>query len=169
MNPLSIRELFEYNYWAFDLIWQSISQLNDEQFTTDLNYSFGSIRNQVIHLISSHRRWLDRLQMSELTPHLIFDDFLSLSSTRTEWDNARLEMLEYVYSLDQADLDEPIHYQIKSRSIDAAHRRWEILIHLVNHSTDHRSQMLATLNRQFGIDTPEQDFIIFLWSQNQNK
>jgi uncharacterized damage-inducible protein DinB len=106
--------------------------------------------------------------MSELTPHLNFDDFSSLSSTRTEWDNARLEMLEYVYSLDQVDLDESIHYQIKSRSIDAAHSRWEILLHLVNHSTDHRSQMLAMLNREFGIDTPEQDFIIFLWSQNQN-
>ena len=168
MNPLSIRELFDYNYWAFDLTWQSISQLNDEQFTTDLNYSFGSIRSQVIHLISSHRRWLDRLQMSELTPHLNFNDFSSRSSTRTEWDNARLEMLEYVYSLDQADLDELIHYQIKSRSIDTAHRRWEILLHLANHSTDHRSQMLAMLNTQFGINTPEQDFIFFLWSQNQN-
>ncbi len=168
MNPLSIRELFDYNYWAFDLIWQSISQLNDEQFTTDLNYSLGSIRSQVIHLISGHRRWLGRLQMSELTPHLNFNDFSSRSSTRTEWDNARLEMLEYVYSLDQADLDEFIHYQIKSRSIDTAHCRWEILLHLANHSTDHRSQMLVMLNTQFGIDTPEQDFIFFLWSQNQN-
>lgn len=165
MNPQAINDLFEYIYWAFDLIWPSIEKLDDEQFTEDLGYSFGSIRDQIIHLISSHRRWLDRLKLIDPTPHLDTADFPDKSSTKKEWEGARREMLEYVNSLDQAALNESVNYQIQGRSIDTHHRRWEILIHLVNHSTDHRSQILAMLNSQFAIETPEQDYMIFRWGQ----
>jgi uncharacterized damage-inducible protein DinB len=167
MNPQSIRDLFEYSYWAFDLIWPSIDQLDDDQFVMDLDYSFGSIRNQIIHLVSSHRRWQNRLQLIQPVPHLNFDDFPTISITKEVWDAAKGEMLDYVNSLDQAALDEVVPYKIPGRSIDTAHRRWEILLHLVNHSTDHRSQMLAMLNTHFDSDTPEQDYIIYLWEKRK--
>jgi len=125
----------------------------------------GSIRNQIIHLISSHRRWLNRLKLDQPVTHLKFTDFPTISITKEEWDVARVEMLGYVNSLDQAALDELVSYQILGRSITTAHRRWEILLHLVNHSTDHRSQILAMLNIHFDIDTPEQDYIIYLWEK----
>jgi len=166
MDTQAICDLFEYSYWAFDLIWPSISQLNDDQFVVDLEYSFGSIRNQIIHLMSSNRRWLCRLKMDQPVPHLNFTDFPSISKTREEWEVARGEMLAYINSLDQAALDEIISYQVLGRSINATHRRREILLHLVNHSTDHRSQILAMLNTHFGIDTPEQDYIIYLWEKS---
>jgi uncharacterized damage-inducible protein DinB len=166
MDTQAIRDLFDYSYWAFDLIWLSISKLKNDQFVKDMEYSFGSIRNQIIHLISSHRRWLSRLKLNQPVAHLNFTDFPTISITKEEWDVARDEMLGYVNSLDQAALDELISYQIPSRSINTAHRRWEILLHLVNHSTDHRSQILAMLNTHFDIDTPEQDYIIYLWEKS---
>jgi uncharacterized damage-inducible protein DinB len=165
MNPQSIRDLFEYSYWAFDLIWPSIHQLDDDQFVMDLDYSFGSIRNQIIHLVSSHRRWINRLQSIQPVTHLNFENFSTISMVEMEWGITRDEMLDYVNSLNQADLDKVVSYKIQGRSIDAAHRRWEILLHLVNHSTDHRSQILAMLNIHFNIDTPEQDYIIYLWEK----
>jgi hypothetical protein len=42
---------------------------------------------------------------------------------------------------------------------------WEILLHLVNHSTDHRLQILSMINSYFDIGTPEQDYIIYLWEK----
>ena len=167
MNIQSIHELYEYNYWAFDRVWQSINQLDDQRFVSDLGYSFGSIRNQIIHLISGHHRWLTRLQLIEIPPHLDFANFPTRSLVRMKWDEAKDEFLDYVYSLDESNLDEAIRYQNPDRLVDTFYSRWQILLHLVNHSTDHRSQILTLLNTKFDIDTPEQDYIIFLWEKDE--
>lgn len=167
MNLESIHELFEYNYWAFDRVWQHINLLDEQKFVTDLNYSFGSIRNQIIHLISGHRRWLARLQYIEAPPHLNFADYPTRVLVKAKWEQAKDEFLKYVYSLNQAKLNEAIRYQIPYRLVDTINYRWEILLHLVNHSTDHRSQILTLLNTKFGIDTPEQDFIFYLWEKDK--
>lgn len=168
MNLESIRKLFEYTYWAFDRVWLSINQLDDQTFVTDLSYSFGSIRNQIIHLISGHRRWLARLQFIEPPPHLNFTHYPTRDSVKAKWEQAKDEFMKYIYSLDQANVNEPIRYQIPHRMVDTINFRWEILLHLVNHSTDHRSQILTLLNTKFGIDTPEQDFIFFLWEKEKD-
>jgi uncharacterized damage-inducible protein DinB len=44
------------------------------------------------------------------------------------------------------------------------HPRWAVLLHLVNHGTDHRSTVLQKLT-EFGAPTFDQDFIIWLWSR----
>jgi len=166
MDPAQIIELFDYSYWAFDRVWSAIEQLSDAQFASDLGYSLGSIRNIVVHLIGGHRRWLARLQGTSLPPHLRFEDFTSRPEVRTEWDKARGEFVQHVGSLTEADLARPVPHAMPDRGIEAAPQTWEILVHLVNHSTDHRSQILALLNVGFGILTPEHDFIIYLWERN---
>jgi len=166
MKPSQIQELFKYTFWAFDSVWSAIDQINDNQFTSDLGYSHGSIRNIVVHMISSHRRWLARLNLAPAPPHLAFEAFPSRASAKAEWDRDRKEWLRYAESLTQEALDESIPYLIPGRTVDTETTRWRVLLHLVNHSTDHRSQILALLNTSFGISTPEQDFIIYLWQQH---
>jgi uncharacterized damage-inducible protein DinB len=166
MDPAQIVQLFHYSYWAFDRVWSAIDQLSDAQFTADLGYSLGSVRNIVVHVISSHRRWLARLQGTPPLDHLRFEDFATRQEVRREWDKAREECLGYVTSLSRADLGQAVPYTIPSRGIETVTQRWQILIHLVNHSTDHRSQILALLNVKFGIPTPEHDFIFYLWERS---
>ncbi|MFW5714160.1 MAG: DinB family protein [Brevefilum sp.] len=167
MNIQSLKKMFDYTYWSFELIWPSIDKLSDSEFVKDLGYSMGSIRNQIIHLISSHRRWLYRLQGIEPPQHLVFTDFPSKTSVMAEWADAKLEMFGYLSSLTQSDLDKEIKYHLRRGSIAATNFCWEVLLHLFNHSTDHRSQILALLNMKFNIDTPEQDFIFYLWEKQK--
>jgi uncharacterized damage-inducible protein DinB len=162
-----MQALFDYTFWAFDRVWAAIEQLSDVQFTADLGYSLGSVRNLIVHLVSSHRRWMSRLRRTDLPPHLDFDDFPSRRSARAAWDEAKAEWLRYVASLSQADLQEGVRYRIDSRGVDVVTPRWEILLHLVNHSTDHRSQILALVNREFAVPTPEQDLILYLWERHR--
>ncbi len=162
MRLETIQCLFGYTYWAFERVWDCIAQLTDDQFAEDLGYSSGSIRNHVIHLISSHHRWVDRMRRTPPIPHLRFDDYSSLIETKSKWNEAKIEFLDYVNSLDQAHLYEVIPYEITGRGISAKNHRWEILLHLVNHSTDHRAQILTLLNQQFNIETQEQDLILYL-------
>jgi uncharacterized damage-inducible protein DinB len=167
MNPHLLRLLFDYNRWAFALMWDSLDDLNDDQFTLELGYSLGSVRNQIIHLISAHRRWLDRLQMQDVSPHLGFSDFPTKLAAKEEWDKAQANVLNYVHSLGQTDLDQDVGYELRGRSFHGNSRRWEILLHMANHSTDHRSQILAMMATNFGIATPEQDLLFYLWDRDR--
>ncbi|MBE9479177.1 MAG: DinB family protein [Chloroflexi bacterium] len=169
MTPEAIRKIYDYSYWAFERVWNCICKLTDEQFTQELGYSMGSIRNHVIHMVSSHHRWVNRLKGEQVLPHLNFEDYSSLTSVKAKWDEAKAEFLDFIYSLDQAQLDEVVRYEIHSRGVVSSSQRWEVLLHLANHSTDHRSQILAMLHQQFGIQTIEQDMIFFLWGEGVNK
>ena len=42
--------------------------------------------------------------------------------------------------------------------------RREVLIHVVNHGTDHRAQILARLH-ELGAPTLEQDLMLYLWER----
>jgi uncharacterized damage-inducible protein DinB len=39
--------LFDYNYRLHSRLWESIASLSDEQFTEEIPYSIGSIRNHI--------------------------------------------------------------------------------------------------------------------------
>ena len=165
METQDIRILFDYTYWAFDRVWDSITQITDEQFVSDLGFSSGSIRDQVLHLIGAHQRWVDRMRGRSPSPYQDQEEFETKEAVRAIWDQAKKEFLEYVSSLDPNQLDEPFHYEIASREIDTHTSRKEILLHLANHATDHRAQILTILNLHFGIETPEQDMILYLWER----
>lgn len=162
MNPDSIRRLYGYSYWASERVWACIMQLTDAQFTEDTGYSSGSIRNHVVHMMSAEQRWMQRLQGEEITPLLAFDDYPTREAAKARWDTVKAEILDYIHSLDQKQLDEPIHWEVQSRNMSYTHHRWELLLHVANHATDHRAQILALLNQHFNIQTVEQDMLFYL-------
>jgi len=162
MTPDAIRKLYGYTYWAFERVWDCIMQLTDEQFTQDIGYSSGSIRNHVVHMMSAEQRWMKRVQDAEIPPQLPFDDYPTRTEAKEKWDEIRIEVVDYIRSLDQAQLDETVHCEIRSRGLSFRKLRWELLMHVANHATDHRAQILALLHHHFGVKTVEQDIIFYL-------
>lgn len=53
MKPNKIKTLFNYDCWAFERVWDCISQLSEEQFVEEVDDSTGSIRNVVVHMMSA--------------------------------------------------------------------------------------------------------------------
>ncbi|HXQ35109.1 MAG TPA: DinB family protein [Anaerolineales bacterium] len=167
MKSNEIITFFDYNFWAFDRVWECISQISDEQFVEEIDYSTGSIRNLVVHVMGGNRNWMSRLQGTEMSPRLVFADFDSLSKTKAKWDELQEEFLDHLNSLDQEQLDETVEWELLSQGLRSTNPRWEILLHLANHGTDHRAQILAILHHHFHIKTVEQDMIIYLAERNQ--
>ncbi|HLF73961.1 MAG TPA: DinB family protein [Anaerolineales bacterium] len=165
MRTNEIKTIFEYNFWAFDRVWKCISQISDDQFVEEIDYSTGSIRDIVVHMMSATRRWVGRLQGTEVPPHLAFEDFDTLSKTKTKWDELRKEFLSYADSVSQKQLDDMVHWELPARELKLDSPRWEILLHLANHATDYRAQILAILHHHFHVKTVEQDMILYLAEQ----
>jgi uncharacterized damage-inducible protein DinB len=165
MKPNEIKTLFEYNFWAFERVWECISQISDEQFVQEIDYSTGSIRNLVVHIMSGNRNWMSRLQGTDMPPRLVFEDFDSLAKTKAKWDELQQEFLDQLQSFDQEGLDEIVEWELLAQGLKSSNARWEILLHLANHATDHRAQILAILHHHFHVETVEQDMIYYLAEQ----
>jgi uncharacterized damage-inducible protein DinB len=168
MKTNEIKTIFDYNFWAFERVWECICQISDEQFIEQIDYSTGSIRNIIAHIMSANHNWMHRLRDTEISPHLVYEDFVSLSQTKVTWDELRKEFMDYLEALTEGELEETMNWELPARGLTSDNRRWEILLHLANHATDHRAQILAILHHHFHFQTVEQDMIIYLAERNQN-
>ena len=160
MDANAFRHFYNYHFTENRKIWDSyVTQLSSEQFTQPMGYSHGSVREQIIHLMSVDEIWFSELrgaEPSEPLPHPNGDDRNVL---RTHWDNIEQMMRAYLAELQDAMLfTKPIKEPEEDQNLIV----WQVLLHVVNHGTDHRAQLLRTLN-DLGIKTVSQDYIFYVY------
>ena len=162
MNAAYFRTLYTYNRWAHERVWNCIMQLDDEQFTRELGYSFGSVRNQVVHVMNGDRRWLARIRGEAPPDFLAFEAYPTRAAARERWTIIEDEVFAYVEKLDDAALLQEMDFDFPQRGGVKRNAVWQVLTQIINHGTDHRAQILGMLH-QLGAPTVEQDFIHYLW------
>jgi uncharacterized damage-inducible protein DinB len=160
MNADAFRYFYNYHFSENRKLWdQYVTQLSQEQFTQPVNYSHGSVRDQIVHLISCDDVWFSELrgvEPSEPFPPADFDD---RESIRAHWDKVEQSMRDYLAELrDDMLFDKPI----KEPEEDKELVTWQVLLHVANHGTDHRAQILRLLN-DLGIKTEFQDYIFYVY------
>ena len=160
MNADAFRHFYNYHFTENRKIWDSyITPLSHEQFTQAVGYSHGSVRNQILHLMSADDAWFSELRgvaPSEPLPPADFDDRKII---RAHWDIIEQNMRDYLARLrDDMLFDRPI----KEPEEDKVLIVWQVLLHVVNHGTDHRAQLLRLLN-DLGVDTKSQDYIFYVF------
>jgi len=58
MDLKSIQALYDYNRWANAQVLDVVSRLIPEQFSRDLENSFRSVRETLVHTLSAEWIWL---------------------------------------------------------------------------------------------------------------
>jgi len=160
MNADAFRHFYGYHFTENRNLWDScVTQLSDEQFTQDVAYSHGSVRDQIVHLMSVDEGWFSELrgvEPSEPSPPANLND---RESIRAHWDSVEQSMRDYLAELrDDMLFDKPI----KEPEEDKDLRVWQVLLHVVNHGTDHRAQLLRNLH-DLGVKTTSQDYIFYVY------
>ncbi len=158
MNIDDIRQLYDYNSWANHRVLDACAALTNEQFTRALGSSFGSVRDTLIHLCGAEARWLDRWHNRTLGAFPPPADYADLDAVRRRWAEVERNLLDYVASLTQDDLQRLIQLKIGDRS--GTMPLYQSLQHLANHGTYHRGQV-TTLLRQLGAKPVDTDLIWF--------
>lgn len=156
MDLESIKTFLEYHVDMTRRVWNSIDHITEEQFVADDTYSRGSIRNLMVHIASTDRRWLAGLKDQPDVGHLNAGEYSTRAAARVEFQAGATDLAQYLSTLTDEDL--------KKHTDQVAQPRWQILLHLVNHGTDHRATVLQKLH-EFGAPTFPQDFIIWLWER----
>lgn len=145
MQIKEIHFLFDYNYWARDRILKNVHKLNPDQFLEPKSYPHGSLRNNLVHILGAEWIWRVRCQEFTSPGHLLpFDDYPTLQSIVSAWKFEEEAMRGYLNQLTSEDLDGIIRYKRINGEAQEA-RLWQVLIHVVNHGTEHRSIIAADL------------------------
>lgn len=157
MNVEAIRHLYQYHFSQNRALWDNyVVQLSDEQFEQDSDYSFGSVRQQLVHMMIDDNGWFcDLREMPD--EHLSPEPFTDRQSIRQQWDIVEQKMQTYL-----ASISDEILWSKPLKGEDEEVFVWQVLMHVVNHGTDHRAQVLRLIH-DLGIKTTAQDYIFYVY------
>ncbi len=150
MNANVLRYLYNYHFSENQRIWYGfIPSLFYQQFTQQFEYSHGSIRDQLIHLINVDEIWFSQLEGIEILDQYQPSEFDDRLDIRTDWDQVEQMMHKYLQILrDEMLADKSIEFE-EDKDLTV----WQVLLHVINHGTDHRAQILRSLH-DLGLETP---------------
>lgn len=160
MNADAFRHFYEYHFSENRKIWDPcVSQLSDQQFIQALSYSRGSVRDQILHLISCESMWFSELSGGDPPEDLNSADFPDRESIRAHWDRVEQTIRLYLSELrDDMLFEKPIQEPEEDKDLAV----WQVLLHVANHGTDHRAQILRLLS-DLGVETTSQDYIFYVY------
>lgn len=159
MNADAFRNFYAYHFSENRKLWELIITLSPEQFTQPVGYSHGSVREQIIHLFSADDIWFSELQSVEPSEPIPPADFDNREAIRAHWDGVEQKMRRYLEGLrDETLFDKPIREPQEDQVLAV----WQVLLHVANHGTDHRAQLLRLLH-DMGVKTTSQDYIFYIF------
>jgi uncharacterized damage-inducible protein DinB len=153
-----------YNQWANDVLLKVVKTLDATKQQKEIISSFPSVYSPLLHILSAETiRW-QRMHNEPQTARTLKDAGLSCEAIldgilrQDKWG------AEWVTTLQTEQLQSMTDYKTSKQEY-FEQPLWEILMHLFNHSTYHRGQ-LVTMLRQLGItQLPGTD--VLLWYRNK--
>lgn len=160
MKIENIQFLYEYNYWANHKILAGARMLTEEQYLAPREYSHGGVRDTLVHILSAEWIWRVRCE-EQLFPTAVLsaEDFPSLESLQQRWQQEERRMRDYVGGLSEEALDRVVRYKT-TRGTPQENVLWQLLVHVLNHGTEHRSTVAGYLTED-GHSPGDLDMVYF--------
>ena len=159
MNADAFRHFYNYHFAENRKIWEHVASLSFEQFTQPVDYSHGSVRDQILHLIDAEQMWFSELRDAKPSEPIPSTDVDDRDTIRAHWDRVEQNIRNYLAELQD---DMLFTKPIKEPDDDKDLIVWQVLLHVANHATDHRAQLLRVLH-DLGVETIYQDYIFYTY------
>ncbi len=154
-----------YHIWANQQLFDTIDILHEDQYHKEVPSSFGSLFNTILHMWDAEGLWWQRMKLqerfikpSETHTGILKDVTNGLMFQSREWNdwikNSHEQMLqhEFIYqNTKRENFKQPVY---------------QVLLHLFNHGTYHRGQIVNILRHLEVQKIPPTDFIV--WSRKKN-
>lgn len=149
-----------YNRWANARLYEAAFALPDEAYRRNVGLYFGSIHGTLNHLLYTDRIWMGRLDRTEERPGpldlILHEDRGDLLRARIAADDRLIALIE---SFPSDGFEE--HYSYRNTAgASFSEPLGQILAHLLNHQTHHRSQAHSALSI-LGSEPPALDLVLF--------
>jgi uncharacterized damage-inducible protein DinB len=164
MTAHDLATLFDYNYWANRKLLDVVATLDGEEFTRRIAGSYGSIRNSLVHALSTEWGWLDRCGGLKRGPKLDPENYPDFESLAGDWERVESSMQSFIGGLADADLERAVEYpgaNGTTRSMPLV----ELMHHVSVHTAHYRAQV-ALLLRELG-RTPGNVDLLFYYAEKR--
>ena len=171
-----IKLMNDYNDWADARILAACARVSPEQYAAPISYGNGGLRATMVHILDNiwqQRITLQGYYQESLADEAAYDatelheDTLpTFAALRERWMIEQQELRAYLDTLTEETLNGTIRYVIPG----AVRERvvWHILLDLIIHATQHRSEAAALLT-SYGQSPGDYDFTLFLNQRAQGK
>jgi uncharacterized damage-inducible protein DinB len=157
MNLHDIKQLVAFNQWANQIFFDALKQFPAEQYGRDLQSSHGGIHGTLAHLVGAEQGWLSRWRQQPGTATNV-RQLISLTDLRAYWESVCTEMTQFLDSLDDQKLQDTLTTQSMSGLVTVTY--WQMIQHVVDHSSYHRGQ-IVTMLCQLGVTPPSAGMMRF--------
>lgn len=152
---LIILNHLQYNAWANNKLIDFVSQLDRSLLEQEVKSSFPSLCKTIQHTANAQEVWLSRLQDA---PHLTWPGDTNGENAMEKWRKSSADFVTHFQHQTSEYVTRLIEYKtIKGETFTT--RAGEIALHVVNHSTFHRGQMITILRELGQENLPATDFI----------
>ena len=155
-----LQQYAAYTIWADQRIFETVNNLSDDRIEREIASSFPSIKKTILHMWDAESMWWQRLKLSEKITRPSEEFKGTFAGLLKNLEQQSIAWKEWIDNANENQLQHVFAYQ-NSRKEQFKQPVYEMLMHLFNHSTHHRGQ-LVTLLRQLGVEKiPATDFIVF--------
>ena len=162
MQADEIRALYAYHFALNRRLWdECIVPLTQAQFLKKFDYSIGSIRNHMVHMPNIDDNWFQlfggRAEAKPTFKNVVH--YPTRAKIRAYWDEVLERQQRVLAALTDEQVNQLVPLSLGGATVDVP--LWKLMLHVINHGTDHRAQVLALLH-QVGVKGFPQDLVFFL-------
>jgi uncharacterized damage-inducible protein DinB len=149
-NPLA--EIFRYNKWANQRLFEACRSLSDEQLDASAGHGYSSIRETLLHIVGGQQTFALRTMGRQHEGELNRDSpWPGLDSLLEQVTSSSDDLIAIAESLDE-DTEVDLPYVGKVYRFPKSF----FLAHAIAHSTQHRTEIVMTM-ATLGLETPDLD------------
>jgi PPOX class F420-dependent enzyme/OxyR family protein len=162
-----VRGNFGYNRWAMSKILSAAENLSEEQFVLADDTPFGSVRNQLVHILDAQQGWIEIADASlrgveRDGTDFVFEDCPDIAAVQHLWMQVEATTDRFLDTITVEDLNRTIDATFPWGNMTSP--LWVVLTHIVAHGTQHRSETAMKLTNS-GHSPGMVDFI-FYWVED---
>lgn len=144
MNHDDVLFLIQYHNRSNKKIFEMAAKLTEEELMRADEFDKGSAFDALRHLVDVDWSWRQFCEGHDIGKSYLWDlqPMTNIGEVRATWEKDSRELLVYVEGLKDEDLRKEI---VINAERDERAPIWKILAHVVNHGTQHRSEVARYL------------------------
>jgi uncharacterized damage-inducible protein DinB len=151
MQASEVRFLFGYDRWATRRVLNTASDLEEAAWSRPNLIGERGLGGILVHGLGAHQRWRNAWQGRDDKPRPELEPLLTAGDLRDRWEAEWAAFDAYLDGLS----DETVNAPWDGVPL------WQMMVHLVNHGTQHRSEAAALLTGA-GRSAGDLDFIDYV-------
>jgi uncharacterized damage-inducible protein DinB len=154
MTPAESHLHLSYSAWASRKLVEAVGAVPDADMTKPVGVSHSSLVGTLAHILWADWLWFTRVVEPMDKPGQ------TREALETVWPELQDKWVAWAERASDPEINRVVEYQSILDGQTARTSAWQIVMHVVNHATLHRGQVMGML-RQMGMAPPHTDLMNF--------